>query len=686
MVSKLSSFSITSRRAQLPIPSAMNSTPTAVADCTHLTLFASDSEQQIISLLLEGKSEWLPSILQILPDPMAFVDGDRRTLWRAIIEMRESGMAVSHHTLAVWLRQNSSVTDSDKLIYAQRIDHAIHSPEVAKWHAQQVALAHARRVASAGMNTISNSDLSPGALASDLRGKLELIEGIALATSGDSPLPKPLKAQLDPVKPFDPEWLPCSLKIWITDIADRMQCPPDFPAVAAMCALSSVAGRRFCIQPKQTDESWHEFPTLWAMLIGRPSLMKSPAMQATMRPLRGLERAAFEEFEERERGRKADQIEAKLKLQAMESKAKTAVKKGEEFDYESLIPSESESAPCRRFIVNDASLEALGEVLRDNPSGTLLYQDELAGLLAMLEKDGNQALRAFLLQSWSGKESFTFDRIGRGTRRVESCAVSVLGSIQPGVIASHVRAANGTSAGADGFLQRFSLMVWPDMPAQWHNIDRRLDHKAEEEATSVFTTIETLCPVDFFAMGAVQGRDGIPTFRFAPDAQERFRAWHQQLENRLRIDNLQHSLEAHLAKYRKLVPSLALLIHVAEWQIGPVSLSALERALSWANYLESHANRVYKSDSASSLDAAASLLQRLRVSNTGLPDDFTARQVYRKGWSGLARPDDAEAACEVLVDHGWLIATPQPTSDRGGRPTFLYRLNPRAREGRSAVA
>ena len=492
--------------------------------------------------------------------------------------------------------------------------------------------------------------------------------------------PVPLSASLAPVKPFDPAWLPSPFRPWISDIAERMQCPPEFPAVAAMAALSSVAGRRFCIQPKALDESYTEFPHLWAMLIGNPSLMKSPAMQATMRPLRAMEKEAFRVFDELERERKAAEIEAKIKRSNLEKRAKKADEKGEGFDFASLIQEDGESAPCRRFIVNDASIEALGEVLRHNLNGTLLYQDELAGLLAMLDKDGNQSLRAFLLQAWSGKEGFTFDRIGRGTRRIEACALSVLGSIQPGVIAHHVLAANGTGEGADGFMQRFSLMVWPDINPSWKDIDRPLDQQAEETAAATFRTLENMTPEVLLDMGARSGRDGIPTFQFAQDAQERFSEWREVLEHRLRSGTMAPAFEAHLGKYRKLVPALAVLIHVAEGQPGSVALSALERALSFADCLESHAARLYGSGVMAECDAAKALLQKLRAGDTGLPDKFTAREVKRRGWTHLTSSGEVEAACELLVDHHWLIATPQPTTGTGGRPTMFYSLNPLAKK------
>jgi putative DNA primase/helicase len=545
---------------------------------------------------------------------------------------------------------------------------------VAQWHARQIAYAYARRLMATTGQMAEQADTGPQEMAAALRANLQQIEHVAFSTGEDAPRPLPLGGALPAVKPFDTAWLPEDFQPWIDDISERMQCPPEFPAVAAMAALSSVAGRRFCIQPKARDQSYTEFPHLWAMLIGNPSLMKSPAM----RPLRTLESEAFNGYTTIDQERQAAEIAAKIKRSTLQSVARKAVINGDHFDYTTLIEAPESTTPMRRFIVNDASVEALGEVLMENPTGTLLYQDELAGLLALLEKDGNQSLRAFLLQAWSGKEGFTFDRIGRGRRHVPACAVSLLGSIQPGVIASHIRAAQGHSAGADGFLQRFSLMVWPDVNPHWQDIDEPLDRGHEHNASAVFLHFENLQSQQLLQAGAVLNDDGIPTFRFAPDAQERFKAWRSELEHRLRSGRLPAAFEAHLGKYRKLVPALAVLTHVAEYPTAPISLSAVERALSWADCLESHAVRVFGSGAVAESDAVHTLLKRLRDGTAGLPVEFKARDVRQKNWSGLSRPEDAECACALLADHRWLIASTQTSSSKGGRPTVTYRLNPLA--------
>jgi len=511
-----------------------------------------------------------------------------------------------------------------------------------------------------------------------LRQSLHKMEHIAYTTGEDAPRPLPLAAALPPVLPFDPDWLPETFRPWITDISERMQCPPEFPAVAAMTALSSVCGRRFCIQPKEHDEGYTEFPHLWGMIIGNPSLMKSPSMQAAMRPLKALTADAQRNYAEQVRARQASEIEARMRRSALESAAKKATKNGEAFDYAQLILNEDEEGPpLRRLTVNNPSLEALGEVLRENPTGTLLYQDEL---LALLEKEGNQSLRAFLLQAWSGKEGFTFDRIGRGRRYIEACALSVLGSIQPGVIASHVRAASGHTAGADGFLQRFSLMVWPDVKSEWQDIDRPLDREAEWDAECVFLSMENLTAEELLRQGVAPGRDDIPTFRFDPEAQELFRDWRSRFENRLRAGRMPAPFEAHLGKYRKLIPALSVLIHATERFGGMVPLSALQRALSWADCLESHAARIYASGTTAETDAVHTLLKKLLDGTSGLPEEFRARDVRRKCWAGLSRQEDVDSACDLLVEHRWLISMMQPASSQGGRPCATYRLNPQAKK------
>ena len=72
--------------------------------------------------------------------------------------------------------------------------------------------------------------------------------------------------ELLPVPPLDPAMLPDALRPWCADVSTRMQCPPDFVAVAAMVVLAAVVGRQVGIRPKQRD-NWQVIPNLWGLLI-----------------------------------------------------------------------------------------------------------------------------------------------------------------------------------------------------------------------------------------------------------------------------------------------------------------------------------------------------------------------------------------------------------------------------------
>ena len=106
--------------------------------------------------------------------------------------------------------------------------------------------------------------------------------------------PVPLPSGLPPVDEFDPRMLPDAFKGWLTDVAERMQVPLDFPAATAMTAASIVVGRKLGIRPKRHDD-WLVVPNLWGALIGRPSLLKSPALAEGMKPLNRLVADAYEQ-------------------------------------------------------------------------------------------------------------------------------------------------------------------------------------------------------------------------------------------------------------------------------------------------------------------------------------------------------------------------------------------------------
>jgi putative DNA primase/helicase len=469
---------------------------------------------------------------------------------------------------------------------------------------------------------------------------------------------------LPDVASFDYDLLTPVLRRRVEDIAERMQCPPDFPAVALIVSLASVIGRRAAIAPKEHDD-WTVIPNLWGSVVGRPGVMKSPPLAEIMKPLQHLQVKALEAFDQEmsERGatslvREQNTKVTKARIQKLLKEKKTALADQEA---RALLDCGDSEPVCRRYVVNDSTVEKLGEILNENPCGVLLFRDELNGFFRTLEKNGRESDRAFYLECWNGDGAFTYDRIGRGTLHIESACVSILGGIQPGPMTDIVR--NLAGSGDDGLLQRFQLLVWPDPSRSWRNIDRRPNLDAKRDVQSVIEDLNRL------------GGEFIPPYRFSPDAQQLFNVWRGALELRLRDGSMHALLEAHLSKYRSLVPSLSVILHLTETDAGPVNLIALERAIAWAEYLESHARRVYAPALAPDVDAALALAKRIQAGDVG--ETFRLRDIYRNGWSGLSTKDQAAAAVAVLCDFDWLH---ERVKDTGGRPTNEYICNPSLRE------
>ena len=475
------------------------------------------------------------------------------------------------------------------------------------------------------------------------------------------------------VAPFEHDLLPDTLAPWVRDIAERLQCPPDFVAVAAMVALAVVVGRKVAIRPKRHD-TWAVIANLWALVIGRPGIMKTPAIEATFGPLDRLMARALEEHDQAMQRFEADKMAAKLRAEAREKKARERLKNNHDANLGDLLtPSTIESPTLRRYRTNDTSTASLGELLRQNPNGMLVYRDELVSLLKGLDKEDQAEGRGFYLTGWNGDSPYTLDRIGRGLYlHIPALCISLLGGTQPGRLAEYTGQAIRGGAADDGLIQRFGLMVWPDPVATWRNVDRPPDHTAERVAYAVFDRLDRLDPA---SIGAQQDHDedghpvGLPYLRFSAEALSHFQEWHEALEVRLRSGELHPALESHFSKYRKLVPALALLIHLADDGRGEIGEDATLKALAWAEYLETHAHRVYGAVTQAEVAAAKAILRRIERGDLQAP--FTTRDVWRPGWAGLSDRALVGRALELLADYGHL--TVEVDRETGGRPATRYR-------------
>jgi hypothetical protein len=273
----------------------------------------------------------------------------------------------------------------------------------------------------------------------------------------DRPLPLPA---LEPEVPIFPaEIIPEPFRAWVQDAAERLQVPLEMVATPAMVAFSSLIGPRCGIYPKRKDTDWIVIPNLWGALVAPPGSLKSPVLKEVLKPIDKLEAAATERHE-REVGDwrvKAQTLEMKIKVgekaltESVASKPGcTSVDQAERNLAQLRAELEEGSPTLQRYMANDATIEKLGELLKENPEGLLIYRDELYGLLMGMEKQGRECERAFYLEAWNGDSGFTFDRIERGTVSIKSLCLSILGGIQPDRLGNYFSAERKSSSTTTG--------------------------------------------------------------------------------------------------------------------------------------------------------------------------------------------------------------------------------------------
>ena len=129
----------------------------------------------------------------------------------------------------------------------------------------------------------------------------------------------------------------------------------------------------------------------------------------------------------------------------------------------------------RRYVVNDSTVEALADLLVENPWGLLVYRDEVHGLLCSMDRQGQEGAR--FLPDRLRRQPKTMRWIGSGAG-IAMCPVSAwrCWAAFTGQVQSYVRETVNGGAGDDGLLQRFGLAVWPDIGQEFKLVDRWPEH------------------------------------------------------------------------------------------------------------------------------------------------------------------------------------------------------------------
>jgi hypothetical protein len=281
------------------------------------------------------------------------------------------------------------------------------------------------------------------------------------------------------------------------------------PAVAA--AAAALSDDYQIVADVGTD--WQQSARLWVLGIGPSGAGKSPIRKAVLHALHALH-----------------------------------AEETQHYDAEvSTLKSGDAKPPRPRVVIADATIEALSEVLRENPRGVLVAVDEFESFMGSLDQYRRSAAsrdRGEWLRLFDGGPH-TVERVERGSVFVPNFGASLLSSTTPTVLKKL-----GKLLPEDGLLQRFLVAVG----------HRQMDGESVPNMAQLGDqfgeTLRRLYGVSPYS------RDGRVYMDDA--AQTAFNAWtRSQRIVQAAFDDRDASLGAHLAKYPTFALRLALTFHAA---------------------------------------------------------------------------------------------------------------------------
>lgn len=419
------------------------------------------------------------------------------------------------------------------------------------------------------------------------------------------------------VPAFPIEVLPDALGWMAKQYKETLGWHPDYTGASMLYALSVALGEVRHVEAKQ---GWKEKAVLWLALVGRPGTGKTHPLQAMALPLKLRDGDHYRAFKEAEQFHETALEEYAIAVKAARGKKGKPEGGGER-------PTKPPEPVCRQHLVNDATPEALLEIMASNPRGVGLYRDELAGWIGDFGRYSKSGEQQFFLSLWSGIVPRIDRKQKRGGTIPKTAFLSVAGTIQPGVL--NTLAADGRSV--NGFMDRllFAYPVQQEVPG-WveQDLPDNIPHRWGE------------------IVGRLLALEGEPVaIPLSHEARAVWRDFHGKTKRR--IDTLNEEGDEGragiMAKQMSYALRFALIVEMATWAEGnevdppgTVGADAMRAAVALSNYFTAMAFRVqYDLHEATPLDGLAG--DRLRLYQA-LPDEFTTADAIMAGMAkGIAR-------------------------------------------------
>lgn len=277
-------------------------------------------------------------------------------------------------------------------------------------------------------------------------------EPIAFKPDWPDPDPRFLREELPPPPELPlAEVLAARWAAWVAGAAEAKGAPPDYVLAGLLAGAGAIIGNT---RWASAWPGWTEPPVLWTVAIGSPSSGKSPGLDAVLAPLQKAGRALRQEAEAELCAWRDKADVAKLAESTWKEAVKAAIREGKEPPTKPPLANPGPRPSVPRLCSTDSTVERLAVIVEEQPRGTLLARDELAGWLQGMTRYSGGCDRPFWLEAYGGR-GYTVERMGRDPVHVDRLSIGVVGGIQPDRLKSLLLKSDD-----DGLLARF-LPFWP---------------------------------------------------------------------------------------------------------------------------------------------------------------------------------------------------------------------------------
>ena len=368
-----------------------------------------------------------------------------------------------------------------------------------------------------------------------------IIDDEVVAQEQEREAPFDLFGTLTPEPRFDRTTIPKKIADLAFDAAERIGIDASMVAMFCLGACCIAIDDGIKIQVKALDTSWTESARLWFGAVGPSGMVKTAAFDTAVDPLHQVQNGWIKEDARALR-------EYQLEEEVYKSHEKQYKK-----DYVAAVdgghalpepPEQPEAPPKRRLITTDPTMEALAEILVDNPRGIGIVSDELMSFIGGFDayrSNGSKRDKPTALKLFDGKPR-PIDRV-KGTLLVPNWSACVIGGIQDDKLREQAKYLAG-----DGMLQRFILFR-----ANTHGmtLDRPNNAAAEHTYNGLISLLAHLGPRSdpiVLSEGAQAYREEIEKYTFAIRT----------------TPTLPSALRSHISKLHGIFARLLLVYHLVE--------------------------------------------------------------------------------------------------------------------------